>query len=308
VLSITFNDSAVTPKPYNIISGAPKFDNNGSLFFFNSGDSIEYIWPHKIYGVNGFMKRMLRLNGTDLGNDATLLYGLKIEYAIKTGTNYGDYKVATPDNLYGESVSASNGFYLKIKITSRSFMKIGAPSSQFVIGETITGVSSGVTAVVAGVENFGSVANTILITGISGGTFMGAENLNSGATLRAANVATNSYAVGPSYTSCINGLLIFTTVDQSVLYPVITPTVTLTGLQSGSEVRAYLGSSPDTSVLIDGIESSGNEYSFTHPYPGQSGYIVIFAMGFQPLILTMTYPTENSSIPIQQVIDRNYLS
>lgn len=83
-------------------------------------------------------------------------------------------------------------------------------------------------------------------------------------------------------------------------------TITLTGLQENSEVRAYLGADSSTAIEIDGIENSSTSFTFTQDYAGQEGYIVIASIGYQNTILNLTYLSENQSIPVNQIIDRNY--
>ena len=91
------------------------------------------------------------------------------------------------------------------------------------------------------------------------------------------------------------------------LYPLSTATLGFTGLQPGSEVRVYAGTDPATSVEIGGIEStSGSTFSFSHSYGGTDGYIMIFALGYQPIYIPYTFKSVDDSILIQQVIDRNY--
>ena len=95
------------------------------------------------------------------------------------------------------------------------------------------------------------------------------------------------------------------------MYPLDVTTLSFEGLKPGSEVRAYVGSidDPASAVEIGGIESTaGDTWSFTHTAAGQEGYIMIFAMGYQPLIIPRTYQATDSSLLIQQVIDRNYFN
>lgn len=82
--------------------------------------------------------------------------------------------------------------------------------------------------------------------------------------------------------------------------------VTITGLKINSEVRAYLGTDPSTSTEIDGIESSGTSFTFSQSNSGSDGYIVIFNTGYLPIKLDITYSGSDSSIPVQQILDRNY--
>jgi hypothetical protein len=77
-------------------------------------------------------------------------------------------------------------------------------------------------------------------------------------------------------------------------------------LQSGSEVRAYVGTDPATSTEIAGVESSGTSFNFSQSVGGQAGYIVIHALGFNSIYLPITYSGADQTIPIQQVLDRTY--
>lgn len=90
------------------------------------------------------------------------------------------------------------------------------------------------------------------------------------------------------------------------LYPLSVNTVELTGLQVNSEVRAYLGTDPATSVLIDGVENSTSSFIFSQSFSGQSGYIIIHALGYVPVYLPIVFSSTDISIPIQQNIDRTY--
>lgn len=82
--------------------------------------------------------------------------------------------------------------------------------------------------------------------------------------------------------------------------------VTLTGLVAGTEVRAYLGTNPATATELDGIESSGTTFTFSQSVAGQVGYIQIFNVNYQPVYLSITYSGSDVSIPVQQIVDRNY--
>lgn len=87
---------------------------------------------------------------------------------------------------------------------------------------------------------------------------------------------------------------------------VSTANVTLTGLQAGSEVRAYVGTDPATSVEIAGTESSSTTFTFGQSFSGQQGYITIIAFGYNAVYLPITYGSLDVEIPIQQTVDRVY--
>lgn len=104
---------------------------------------------------------------------------------------------------------------------------------------------------------------------------------------------------------------VYTTTDSTNIknmYPQELVPLMVTGLAENSEVRCYVGSvdSPASAVEIGGTESSGTSFTMEHEYGGQDGYIRIHALGYQSITLPITYPTIESSIPIQQQIDRQY--
>lgn len=82
--------------------------------------------------------------------------------------------------------------------------------------------------------------------------------------------------------------------------------VTLTGLKADSEVRAYLGTDPNTATELAGVESSTTSFTFSQSVGGQQGYIQIFHVEYQPVLLTLTYSGADQTIPIQQITDRQY--
>jgi hypothetical protein len=116
-----------------------------------------------------------------------------------------------------------------------------------------------------------------------------------------AETATGTVAMGISGFGAYEFGITFTVEDT------VTPTITITGLKAGSEVRAYTGTDPATATAVAGIESSiGTSYSFIHDNAGQNGYIMIFALGYQAIQLDITYAAAVIDIPVQQIVDRNY--
>jgi hypothetical protein len=81
---------------------------------------------------------------------------------------------------------------------------------------------------------------------------------------------------------------------------------TLENLVPGTEVRAYVGTSPVTATYIDGIESSGSTFLFTHQEGGNQGYINIHNVGYVPITIYLTYPSTDTAIPVSQRLDYSY--
>ena len=82
--------------------------------------------------------------------------------------------------------------------------------------------------------------------------------------------------------------------------------VTLTGLQPGSEVRAYVGTDPASATEIAGVESSGTSFGFAQAVAGQAGYLVVHALGYLPIRLELVYAASDQTLPVQQQVDRQY--
>jgi hypothetical protein len=82
--------------------------------------------------------------------------------------------------------------------------------------------------------------------------------------------------------------------------------VTVTGLQPGSEVRAYVGTDPATATEVAGVESSGTSFAFAQSVAGQAGYLVVHALGYLPIRLELTYSASDQTLPVQQQVDRQY--
>lgn len=209
--------------------GNSSFTDLGVLSFLNGNTS------YAIFEMSYFA-----LGHTAFANSAPTVTSsnsgfLSIEYQINTGTGYnGTWKTLNATNLSGETISASTGFKLKIRVTC---------------------------------------------------------NTNSSVTFTGLQIATVSTL----------------SAQTDNLYPLSTATLSFTGLQPGTEVRCYTGTSPATAVEIAGIESTaGSTFSFTHSVGGTAGYIMIFALGYQPIIIPYTYKTTDDSLLIQQVVDRNY--
>jgi hypothetical protein len=214
------------------------FSSQGSGWTGGQGLSLDTTGEFIIAEMQYFAK-----GHTGFTNTAPTLTGsqtafLTYEYQIDTGSGYGGtWKTLNGTNLSSETVSASTGFKLKLKITANS-------------------------------NNTATRIDRILV----------------GTTSTLSAQADN-------------------------LYTLDTATLSFTGLQPGTEVRAYTGTDPATAVEIGAVESTlGSTFSFTHSAAGLAGYIQIFALGYQPITIPYTYTAEDDSLLIQQVIDRNYVN
>lgn len=247
------------------------FSNGGRLYLQTPGDSIEFTWPHAIKGVSGFRNITPKLNGLDLGTAVDTLFALDIQFKISNdGITWTDYAAMTGPLLAAATITDPEaGFYLKVKLTCKTGMKYNALSNAFVLNEQIRGATSLATAYVRSINNQGTTGDIILDTFV--GSFIAGEAIvrHSDAQTRATNVVTNTnFALFPSYTSYIDGLQIYTTVDPTIHYqPYIDP-MTITIVDSnldpivGARVRVTAaetaGGWTSGDVMLTGItDSSG---------------------------------------------------
>jgi hypothetical protein len=86
---------------------------------------------------------------------------------------------------------------------------------------------------------------------------------------------------------------------------VATVTVTFTGLQSNTEVRIY---NAGTTTEIDGVENSGTSFAWSASASTSVDYVIHHVSYEHIRVEGYTVPTSNTSIPIQQRLDRNYLN
>ena len=98
----------------------------------------------------------------------------------------------------------------------------------------------------------------------------------------------------------LNGGLIVGTATDSVGTTTVS-TLTLTGLQSNSEVRVF---NAGTTTELAGVENSGT--TFTANISASSVDIVIHSLGYEYQKIEGADTSSNLTLPIQQRVDRNY--
>ncbi|MEP4803507.1 MAG: hypothetical protein ABJZ69_03800, partial [Hyphomicrobiales bacterium] len=115
-LSIICTEKALNPALYEITAGTPQFNSKG-VALFEQGDQIVWTWPRKILGFTGFMNvapEMRYLNQL-AGNLASEFL---IEFDIDVGSGFTNtWNVATGANLSAISVSPTDGFGFKLRVT-----------------------------------------------------------------------------------------------------------------------------------------------------------------------------------------------
>jgi hypothetical protein len=101
-----------------------------------------------------------------------------------------------------------------------------------------------------------------------------------------------------------------TATTQAYQYPLDVNTLTLTGVLAGSEIRCFTGVPGAAAVEIGGIESSSGDFVLTHSSGAVSGFITVINVDRQAFSFgidsAFSYTASNLSLPVSQVLERNY--
>jgi hypothetical protein len=101
----------------------------------------------------------------------------------------------------------------------------------------------------------------------------------------------------------------FTADDGTTFTPPTTVTLTLSNLQSSSEVRIYNNVAGEAQLPErDGIENSSTSFAHTYVHEGSDipVIIVVFHINYLPVRLFISLTNSDQTIPIQQITDRVY--
>ena len=132
-LGVAFNEPNAASADYCVLTEADPtsftgWTREGTLNMRAAGDTVEYTWPYKVLGVNGFQSSDGVLTGTNTSNH-------DFYYAIKypTDTAYSAWKAASSANLSAETPSASAGFYMKFLISGNTSSSTNALTSAYLL-------------------------------------------------------------------------------------------------------------------------------------------------------------------------------
>lgn len=176
-------------------------------------------------------------------NATTWTTGQKVMY-VTTGTPFGGL---TNETSYYLIVVTTTTFQLEtspgsggLTLTSDTGSGVHTFTALFEVGETILGSLSFATADVTEVYYDTTTTGTLVVNNIVG-SWVAGESIKTpdNKATKALNVATNSFALGPQYTSYISALQIGTWVDQTKKYDAAIVTVTLTNIVPGSTYYIY---------------------------------------------------------------------
>ncbi|MFA7301583.1 MAG: hypothetical protein WC069_04690 [Candidatus Shapirobacteria bacterium] len=198
-------------------------------------------------------------------NATTWKTGQRVLYT-STGDAFGGL---TNETFYYLIVVSTTTFQLSlteggagIALTSATGSGVHTFNVLFEVGETIMGALSFATAVVDEVYYDIVTAGTLVLSNVQG-SWVAGENIKTpdNKAIKALNVATNFFALGPQFTSYISAIQIGTIVDQTKLYDAAIVTVTLTNIVPGSTYYIF---NSDTMVQIATGTATGT------PAPGET--------------------------------------
>lgn len=282
---------------YSIVSGTPKFTSTGNLILATSGDSILYEWSYYVQGITSFAPATVTqptFTGTNPNNH---------DIYYKIDKNDGNGFNASYRNLaYKRTSTGGTSGTQIITVTDTT----GIAVNDYVFG---TGVGTNAkvdsidsaTQINVSVNNSGTVSGVLVFNQLPNETSLSATD---GVKLR--------IKIDANTTSATNTLTylridtVTTSSDQNaVAYPLDTYTLTLTGLQSGSDVVILAAGTETERVNVDANAGTTYEYEYETP---ESIDIGVFKTGYVPFyIRNYALASADGSVPIAQVSDRNYL-
>lgn len=294
--------TADTVAQFENVVGTAKFNSSGGVIVLTVGDQCIFSDVDMRQGHDGFEKAEVVMSGGTITN-------YNLHYQIDTGAGFSDWKnlyyqrtgAAGTSGAYTFTVTDATGVAIGDYCWGTGLSTVGANTKNALIPRVTNVAGNTITVDIA---NTGTVSGTIRFNHLPYETLDPAVGFK--CKVRITTLATATAAI----TFLKVGTLTSAASQALVAYPLDTNTLTFTGLKAGSEVRCFTGSPGASAIEIGGIESSGTSFSFSHSSGGVAGYIQIIATGYQAYNIgidsAFSYTADDISIPISQVLERNY--
>jgi hypothetical protein len=282
--------------------GTISFTNDGKVWIANSGDRF-VLTCRRHYGITAWGDVIL---------DGTGTLNFTIEFRAAEGTNAhsGSWLALTTANL----TSATSGF---------TDMKNNGVTIQYRITHNASNLTDNLNVIELRCTTDDTFTVPYTVEGVVSSSGYSLHKRLDMTDCRVDGTLTFTTAGSYTLTNCMIGTVVNTSGGNVTITPAGSTTIatnsgpnitinatpislSFTGLQAGSEVRAYTGTDPATAVEIGGVESSGTSFSFNHTSGSVAGYFRIISLGYLDISVPLTYLSENQSIPIQQQVDRQY--
>jgi hypothetical protein len=283
--------SGETSSYYSIDAGTPAFTAAGGLYMPTIGQQITFTMPYYLKGHSSFPVLEAIMAGGTIAN-YTITYAID----LNDGSGYSSYRNLYYPRAGGSGSSGASTF----TVTDATGVEVG----DYVWG---TGI-----APYAKVTNISS--NTITVDIVNTATVSGVIRFNhipSETSVSAANGAKIKIRIYTSTTNAtaITSLYIWTnstTSDRSQTYQLDSIALSLLGLQAGSDIVILDAGTDIERVNVD--NNAGTTYNYEYSTLGLVD-IGVFKAGYVPYyIRDYSLPSSDASLPISQIVDRNYLS
>lgn len=101
-----------------ITAGTPQFNSSGKILATVVNQAVVWETDWTVLGYTAFTNSAPTITGTNVTYSSGARWGNHdIHYALDTGSGYGAWKDLTAANLSGETISASAGFRIKVRVT-----------------------------------------------------------------------------------------------------------------------------------------------------------------------------------------------
>ena len=283
---------------YLILSGTPKFTSTGNLILATSGDSIEYTMPYYAQGITTFLPATATqptFTGTNPNNH---------DIYYKIDKNDGSGYNASYRNLAYKRTSTGG--------TSGTQIITVSDTTGIAVNDYVFGTGVGTNAKVDSIDSSTQINVSVNNSGTVSGVLV-FNQLPSETGLTAADGVKLKIKINANATSASNALTylridtVTTSSDQNaVAYPLDTFTLTLTGLQTGSDIVILEDGTTTERVNVDA--NAGTTYDYVYETPEDID-IGVFKIGYKPFYIRgYTLASADGSVPIAQVADRDYLA
>ena len=270
------------------VTGSAKFNSNGGCLMNVVGS--QNIWESfEIRGVTGFED----YEGPVLSGSTQTWY--LIEYALDTGSGYGDWHNYSRVKAVASGVSAT----YNIVIADPSGLEVG----DYIFGGSNLGYRNRITAIngttiTMSKPNRGAASGTVYFSHLPFETVPA-----SGFKIKVRVTTTTTATTAISHIRFTTKASIADMLNN--LYPLDTITLTLNGLVSGSDI-VVLQAGTET-VLATAEDVGSTQYGYTYETPTTVD-IRIYKPGYFPAsVVNYVLGSTNASLPIVQVPDVSYL-
>jgi len=282
---------------YSIIAGTPKFTSTGNLVMAALNDEIVFTMPYYAQGITSFLPATATqptFTGTNPNNH-------NIYYKIDKNDGNG-FNASWRNLAYKRAGAGGSGGTATVTMTSTT----GVNVNDYVFGTGIgtnarvVSVDSG-TNITVNVNNSGAVSGVLVFNQLP---FESGITAASGVKLQIRIVCNT--AASTNVVTYLRIDTVTTSVAQNaVAYPLDTVNLTLTGLQTGSDVVVY---EAGTTTVLDSVDANGTS-SWVYDYEAADTIdIGVFKAGYVPYyIRNLSIGLTDSTVPIAQVVDRAYL-